>query len=175
MKIKTLNLILFLVCFAVSSFLATAQNFSPVDAALSGAWTFDSAEVQERPAGTSEDYVTRKVAQDEFWQKSFLINVPTQIVFMGDLMAHISHPSWAQSVAVGMNNGLLEFRKYQETLEDYHKIPKLSEMTSYQVITPAFSLEQNKNRIQLQCNYSDSDTEGNSVEGILTISYKRFQ
>jgi hypothetical protein len=169
MKIKTFNQILLLVCFAVSSFLATAQNFTPVDAALSGAWAFDSAEVQERPAGSSEDYLTRNVALDEFWQKSFLINVPTQIVFMGEYMAHISHISWAKPVVAIMNNGLLEFRDFQETPDDY-RMPELSEIYSYPTVTPDFVLTQDENQMSVQCNYNY-----NSTEGILTIHYKRFQ
>ena len=153
-----------------------AQAVVPVDAIFFGDWTFDHAQAQERPENSQQSYTTRSVSQDEFWQKPYLLNVPTRIAFMSAFMTHISHPSWSRpalAVINPMNNGMLEFRDFHENSENYNKIPAPSEIDSYPVIMPAYSLTLNDGMMSLQCNYTYRDVQGNYIEGILTVYYKR--
>ncbi len=170
--------ILSIVVFFISIVAANAQTVTPVDAKFFGAWTFDSAEAQERPADSNQSYVTRNASQDEFRQKLCLLNVPTQIIyigdFTGDFMAHIVLASWSKPVIALMNNGLLEFRDFQENSEDSNKTPEISEINSYPTITPAFILTQSGSLMSLQFNYTYSDTQNKPAEGIMTIYYNRF-
>ena len=173
MNLRILSIVSIFISITLNPFASQAQTTTPVATEFLGAWIFDSAETQERPADSQQSYVIRNVSQDEFWQKSYLLNVPTQIVFMGDFMVHISHPSWSRPAVAVMNNGLLEFRNFQETPEDYNKLPELSKIHSYPTITSSFSLTSNGNLMSLQSNYTYSDTQGKRIEGILTVYYKR--
>ena len=175
---RILSLFLLSLFFTVPIYADTwkAQALVPIDALFFGNWTFDHAQAQERPANTQQSYTTRSVSQDEFWQKSYLLNVPTRITFMDGFMTHISHPSWSRpAVAVinPMNNGMLEFRDFYENPESYNKIPEPSEIDSYPVIMPVYSLTLNGGMMSLQCNYTYIDAQGNHIEGILTVYYKR--
>jgi len=171
MNSKILTIAFIFIAITLNPSVAAAQTVAPVDAEFFGAWTFDYAQAQERPANSNQSYVTRNVSQDEFWQKPQLLSIPTQIVFMGAFLAHISHPSWSYPVATVMNNGLLEFRHFQEN--DFSGIPDLSEIHSYPAMTPAHLLTKSGNLMRLQSNYTDTDAQGNPIEGILTVYYRK--
>jgi hypothetical protein len=169
--------VLFLCVLSFSPLVSNAQPAVPVDAGFFGEWIFDHAQAQERPVNSQQSYVMRSVLQDEFWQKPYLLDIPTRIVFMGAFMTHISHPSWSRPVVAVINpanSGKLEFRNFRKNPEDYNKIPELSEIDSYPVIMPAHSLTLNGDFMSLQCNYTSLDASGKHIEGILTIYYKRF-
>ena len=72
-----------------------------------------------------------------------------------------------------MNDGVLEFRDFLKNPEDYGKMPELSEIDSYPVIMPVYSLKLNSGTMSLQCNYAYLDAHGDYIEGILTVYYKR--
>ena len=168
---------LFLSVLFLSPVISKAQLPVPVDAAFFGNWTFDHAKAQERPENSQQGYTTRSVSQDEFWQKPYLLNVPTRITFMDGFMTHISHPSWSKPALAAinpMNKGMLEFRDFHENSENYNnKIPTPSEIDSYPVIMPSYSLTLNNGMMSLQCNYTYHDAQGNYIEEILTVYYNK--
>ncbi len=163
----------FLCVLILNPFVAKAQMATPVDAEFFGEWTFDHAEAQERAINSHEGYVSRSVSQEEFWQKTYLSDIPTQITFMGPFMAHISHPSWSKPVAAVINNGRLEFRIIQTNPEDYNKVLDISAINSYLTIMSAYSLTLKGNRMSLQYNYIYSEAQDKYIEGILTVYYKQ--
>ena len=187
MKLPTLNNLfiadttkvwcaVFLSVLFLSPIVSKAQPAVPVDDVFFGKWTFDHAQTQERPVGSQQSYTTRSVLQDEFWQKPYLLNIPTRIAFMGAFVAHISHPSWSKPVVAVINtenNGMLEFRDFLKNQGDHNKMPELSEIDSYPVIIPVYSLTLNGGIMSLQCNYTYPDAQGNYIEGILAVYYKR--
>ncbi|MDR1729649.1 MAG: hypothetical protein LBR52_03210 [Prevotellaceae bacterium] len=151
-----------------------AQAFIPVDAEFSGNWFFDRAIVQERAVDSQDGYVMRSVSQDEFWQKSYLLNVPTQIVFMDVFFnAQISHPSWSRFVIAVMDpwNNKLDFRENIQSPGNLFD-GDLSKIDLYFPITPAFSLAGKTTGMSLQCNYYYTEM-GEEIEGVLTVYYRR--
>jgi len=154
-------------CILFLSSLVVKAQLTPVGAEFSGEWLFDRAEAQEKPMNSTGNYTKRTVSQDEFWQKTHFLNMPTQVVFTGDFFAYISHPSWSNNVVSAINSeGMLEFRLPPEG-EGSH------DMDLYMVMSPSYSLALNGNTMSLQCDYSYSDAQGKYIEGILTIYYKR--
>jgi hypothetical protein len=152
--------------FSFLPFLSGAQP-APVGAEFSGPWFFDRAEAQERPMDSKQNYMKRTVSQDEFWQKSYFLNMPTEVLFDG-FFAQISHPSWSSNVVSVINNGMLEFYNAPEG-----ETPSSHNMDLYTVMAPAYSLTLNGNLMSMQCNYVYLDAQGKNMEGILTIYYKR--
>ena len=147
------------------------QTLMAVGTEFSGEWLFYKADSQERPMGSQQKYSERNVSQDEFWQKIYFFNMPTQIVFEG-FLAWISHPSWSKHVISVINGGKLEFRIYQENPEDFNKRPDLNAIDLYPTIMPVYKLALNGEVLSLQTDYFYSDGQGNYTEGILTIYYK---
>lgn len=154
----------------LGAMVAKAQ-VTPVGAEFSGQWVFDHAEAQERPMNSKQSYTKRSVAESEFNEKTYLLQMPTKIAFM-DFMAHISSPSWAKMVVAGINAGngnVLEFRDVP-----VGEMPEMSAIESYPTMMPFYSnLKLNGNNMSMQCNYFYSDAQGKYTEGILTIYYKR--
>ena len=145
-----------------------------VGAEFFGKWSFDHAVVKERLMGSQQDYVTRTVSSDEFWKRSYLLYTPTEIDFLDGFVAHISHPSWAFHAVTVMNEGKLEFRIFKEnTEEDYNKMPDLSEVDSYRTMPPVYDLALNGARMSMQSSYFYANMQDESIEGILTIYYKK--
>ncbi len=165
---------LFLCVIFFSPFVTKAQMLIPVSDEFLGEWFFDHAEAQERAMNSKDSYMPRSVLLDEFWQKTYLSDMPTQITFMGPFMAHISHPSWSKLVVAVINNKQLEFRVFQENPEDYNKVLDISAIDSYPTVMPTYLFNLNGNRMSLQCNYINySEAQDKYIEGILTIYYKR--
>ena len=142
----------------------------PLGNEFNGEWYFDRAEAQERPMKSQQQYVVRSVSKDEFWQKVYFFNIPTQLFFMGEYLAHITHPSWSKVVVVVMNGNRLEFRMVEENPS---KKPDVSDVNIYPTMMPDYEMAYNNNQISLQCNYFYSNEQGVYTEGILTIYYKR--
>ena len=166
------NKYVFWVVFAAltaCSFRVVAQQ--PVDSEFHGEWVFDRAQAQERPLHSKQEYSVRGVSQDEFWQKVYFLNMPTQILFIDKYIAHISHPSWSKLALFVMNDNKLEFRVSKDGLE--YKLD-IAEIHSYIPLMPNYDVKRNGNQMSLQCEYFYSDGQGNYTEGILTIYYKQY-
>ena len=148
------------------------QTLKAVGAEFSGEWFFYKAQSQERPMGSQQNYSVRSVSRDEFWQKVYFLNMPTEIMFDG-FFARISHPSWSKHVVSVINFGKLEFRNYQENPEDFDKKPDLNEIDSYPAIMPVYNLALDGEVMSLQTDYFYPDGQGKYIEGILTIYYKK--
>jgi len=175
MKIINENKYRFFIIFAA----LTAWSFNlfaqqPVGTEFYGEWLFDNAQAQERLLNSQKDYSVRSVSQDEFWQKVYFLNMPIQIFFMDEYLTHITHPSWSKPVVALINDGKLEFRIFQEDpARDYDKKMDISEIHLYPTMMPVYDINLNGNQLSLQCNYIYPDEQGNYIEGILTINYKR--
>jgi hypothetical protein len=148
------------------------QTLKAVGAEFSGEGFFYKAQSQERPMGSQQNYSVRSVSRDEFWQKVYFLNMPTEIMFDG-FFARISHPSWSKHVVSVINFGKLEFRIYQENPEDFDKKPDLDEIDSYPTMMPIYNLALDGGVMSLQTDYFYSDGQGKYIEGILTIYYKQ--
>jgi len=180
---KNFKLFTLLTCFFLlqTAFTAnTSQDYNnddeltlkAVGAEFSGEWFFYKAQSQERPMGSQQNYSVRSVSRDEFWQKVYFLNMPTEIMFDG-FFARISHPSWSKHVVSVINFGKLEFRIYQEKPDDFDKKPDLDEIDSYPTMMPVYNLALDGEVMSLQTDYFYSDGQGKYIEGILTIYYKQ--
>ena len=142
----------------------------PLGSEFNGEWFFDRAEAQERPMKSQEQYAKRSVSKDEFWQKVYFFNMPTQILFLGEYLAHITHPSWSKVVVAVMNGNRLEFRMVEE---NPNAKPDISDVNIYPTMMPDYDLTYNGNKMSLQCDYFYINERGSYTEGILTIYYRR--
>ena len=168
---------MFLCILFLSSLVVKAQQpqLMPVGVQFSGEWLFYNAQAQERPSKSKQSYSVRTVSQDEFWQKTYFLNMPTQLDFEGNgFLAFLYHPSWSQQVIAGINqtDGKLEFRTFFDP-ENPDKKADLSKINFYETRQPVYDLALNGNVMSLQCDYFYSDGKGNNIEGILTIYYKK--
>jgi hypothetical protein len=180
---KNFKIFTLLTCFflLLKAFTANTQQvydkdndltLKAVGAEFSGEWFFYKAQSRERLMGSQQNYSVRSVSRDEFWQKVYFLNIPTEVMFDG-FFSIISHPSWSKHVVSVINFGKLEFRIYQEKPDDYDKKPDLNEIDSYQTIMPIYDIALNGEVMSLQTGYFYSDGQGSYTEGIITIYYKQ--
>ena len=166
---KMWYMLFFFMFFLGGSFVAKSQH-TLVDAKLQGEqWVFDSAEAQERPMSSQQAYTKRSVSLSEFYEKSHLYTVPTEIEFLDEFRVVIGHPSWRKNAVVHINNmNELEFRIMP--LEGYES----GDFDAYPVIfLPSYTnMTLNNNRMSMQFHYIYNE-QGKHIEGILTIYYKR--
>ena len=163
------------------TFTASAQKYtnaapvsynSPVGNELLGEWFFFKAQSQERPMGSTRSYSTQSVSQDEFWQKAYFYNMPTQLMFTG-FFARISHPSWSKHVVSVINGGKLEFRIDPESPDGFNNTPDLDEIESYHTMMPVYDFAIDGGIMSLKSEYFYPDGNGSYIEGILTVFYKK--
>ena len=159
------------------------KQFQPLKRDFWEIWILDRAEAKERPVNSKQDYEKRVVTADDFLTNYHFFGVPVEMtVFHGGYTAHVRHPSWSKFVLCVINtenNDLLEFRDYQENVaDDVEATPALSNISSYRVIKPAYSvtLSGRGKVMTLQGNYTYLDAfppKGKDIEGIITLYYKQ--
>jgi len=142
---------------------------TPVDEKFHGEWVFERAEAQERPMHSQQSHTKRSVSLDEFHREVYLLNVPTEIIFMENFRTVIGHPSWRKpAIALINDQNELEFRMLTEEKS------ALYDLDSYPAMYPSYTnmtlLGNNRMRIQSSYIYHK---QGENIEGILTMYYSR--
>jgi len=167
---------IFVLCVVLCPLAVWAQLgvVTPAGTEFQGVWTFDHAQAKEKPADTQQEYVKQEITLDDFIKKPYLFTTPTEIMFLEDgLLAHISHPYFSFMVGAVIFEGKLEFRAFGENPEEPEEKPDLSKIDSYRLVKPAYEWTLKENMLSLKFNYRDNNVKGKTVEGMITIYYKR--
>jgi hypothetical protein len=139
-------------------------------------WVFDYAQTQERPENSGQNYTQRNVLEEEFFEKHYFMEVPVRIEFMDEYSAVISGATGLRGVlAVYVTATDLEFRGELLDEELFPNWNEMSEIDRHLILSPTyFNVAQNENQLKMQCQYYYYIREQQqSIEGILTIHYKR--
>ena len=167
---------IFVLCVVLGPLAVWAQLgvVTPAGTEFQGVWTFSHAQAKEKPADTQQEYVKQEITLADFMKKPYLFNTPTEIMFLEDgLLAHISHPYFSSMVSAVINEGKLEFRAFGENPEEQEEKPDLSKIELYRLLEPAYEWTLKENVLSLKFNYMDTNMKGKTVEGMITLYYKR--
>jgi hypothetical protein len=165
---------------AVCTFLCMGINVSAQIIAVGneflGQWSFDHAQAQERAMNTQGNYTSRIVSLEELQNEIYFEHAPMHFTFMEDEVMHVVTPFGVRegTATIDLYNHYLEIREVIETIVTVGAEGEEDAVELIYGLTGVYTNFQiNSTQMSLQFLYAYQYDEGQFMEGILTIYYKR--
>jgi len=159
----------------LSAFALRAQ--APLGSEFSGNWFFSRAEIQEKPAGSWEDFEPAgTMFLNEFSEHPHFRKIPTHIAFYeGKFLTYTAGEKWFLKVFAALNDaGEIEFRDAISSGMSYNDEEDVKQLriASYPLEITFINSNVTENMMLLQHYYYRHNEEGGK-EGVVTIYYNR--
>jgi hypothetical protein len=155
----------------------SVQAQIPVRSEFTGNWFFNRAEIQEKPAGSWDEFETREtLLLNEFTTQPLFKKIPTHIAFHeGNLLTYTAGATWFLKVFASLNDaGEMEFRDAMPSELSYDDEEKMKELdiNSYPLEVTFINPTVSGDIMLLQYFYYRNNEEGD-WEGMVTIFYNK--